>query len=193
MHFASDRLAALDGLSCRLSIAILLSAFALGAQAQNKCSAVGLMGKEKFAANNCAVALYDSQHSVAIWFNEERISEQEAKEFETSGSVDGSKDGKQRTLLLIMFCPGGGGKTASAAAVKSMSLNTNHAKSPLVGIQWIVKSPKDFKVERMNGEIRPQGTLGGKIIGSWHKTTFNLDFDVRLPPKNAEAGMSCGK
>jgi hypothetical protein len=47
MRPAADRVVALDGFSFRWSIAIVLSAFALGAQAQNKCSAPGLMGGEK--------------------------------------------------------------------------------------------------------------------------------------------------
>jgi hypothetical protein len=191
MRFASDRIVVLVRLSCRLSIAILLSAFALGAQAQNKCSATGLMEGEKFAANNCAVALYE--HSVAIWFNENPISAPEAENFQISAYADGTKDGKQRTLVQIMFCPGGGATTASATALKSIDLNTNHAKSPLLGIQWAVESPKDFKVEKMTGEIKPGGTLAGKIVGSRGKTTWNLDFDVKLPAKEASAGMSCGK
>jgi len=131
MRFASDHIVVLDRLSCRLSIAILLSAFALGAQAQNKCSATGLMEGEKFAANNCAVALYE--HSVAIWFNENPISAPEAESFQTSAHADETTDGKQRTLVQIMFCPGGGATTASATAVKSIDLNTNHAKSPVRG------------------------------------------------------------
>jgi hypothetical protein len=45
----------------------------------------------------------------------------------------------------------------------------------------------------MTGEIKPGGTLAGKIVGSRGKTTWNLDFDVKLPAKEASAGMSCGK
>ena len=105
------------------------------------------MEGEKFSASNCAVSLFGDQHSVAIWFNEDPISAPEAESFQTSSYVDGAKAGKQRTLVKIMFCPGGGAATASAAAVKSIDLSTNHAKSPLAGIQWVVESPKDFKVE----------------------------------------------
>lgn len=179
------------GLSCRLSVAILVSMFALGAQAQNQCSATGSMGGQKFTANHCAVALY--QKSVAIWFNENPISAKEVDDFQASGHVDPMKDGRQRTLVHIMFCPGGDAITASAAAVKSIRLNTNHAKALSVGIQWTVKSPKDFKVQRLTGEIKPQGTLAGKITGSWRNTTFNLDFNVALPAKDAATGMLCGK
>jgi hypothetical protein len=193
MGCASDRTVALDALSRRVVLAVLLCACACGAQAQNKCSASGLLGGEKFTANHCAAALYSSQHSVAIWFNEDPISAKEAEDFQASAAVDPTKNGKQRTLFLITFCPGGGAATASAAAVKLMRLNTNHAKSVLAGIQWTVKAPRDFKVESLSGEIQPGGTLAGKIAGKWHKTTWNLAFDVKLPKKDAETGMSCDK
>jgi hypothetical protein len=35
--------------------------------------------------------------------------------------------------------------------------------------------------------------LSGKIAGNLDKTSFAFDFDVNLPPKEAAAGMSCGK
>jgi TPR repeat protein len=166
---------------------------AAAAQAPDKCSATGSMEGEKFAATHCAVALYGDQHSVAIWFNEDPISPAESETFQLSSYVDGAKGGKQRTLVQVMFCPGGGSATASAAAVKSIDLNTNHAKSPLAGIQWVVESPKDFKVEKLSGEVKPGGRLTGKIVGNRSKTAWNLDFDVTLPAKDAAAGMSCGK
>jgi hypothetical protein len=193
MHFGSDRIVALDRLSCRLGAVLLLSALAVCAQAQNKCSATGLMGGQKFLTNNCAVALYNSQHSVAIWFNEDPITPAEAADFQANSSVDTTKGGKQRTLLLIMFCPGGGATKASPAAVKSMSLTTNHAKSLLAGIQWNVKAPKDFKVQDLSGEVQPGGSLAGQMIGSWHKTTWNITFDVKLPATDSATGMSCGQ
>src|SRR5208282_2800237 len=105
MHFGSDRITALDGLLCRLGVAVFLSTLAFGAQAQNKCSATGLMTGEKFLTSHCAVALYSSQHSVAIWFNEDPITAEEAADFQSSATVDTAKNGKQRTLMLIMFCP----------------------------------------------------------------------------------------
>ena len=193
MRFASDRSVAPSGLSYRLLTSLLLCACAFGAQAQNNCSATGSMGGEKFAASHCAVALYGSQHSIAIWFNADPITAKEVDEFQTSATVDPAKNGKQRTFMLIMFCPGGGAATASAAAVKSMRLNTNHAQSVLAGIQWTVKAPRDFKVEKLTGEVKPGGALAGKIAGKWQKTSWNIAFDVKLPAKDAETGMSCGK
>ena len=171
-----------------------VSRAATGIPAPNKCSATGLMEGEKFTANNCAVALFGDQHSVAIWFNEEPITAPEAESFQVSSYVDPNPaHGKQRTMVTIMFCPGGGSTTASAAAVKSIDLSTNHAKSVLAGVQWVLESPKDFKVEKMTGDIKLGGTLAGKISGSRGKTTLHFEFDVTLPAKDAAAGMGCGK
>ena len=163
------------------------------AAVKTRCSATGSMGGERFTATHCVASLYGDQHSVAIWFNEDAITPQEAESFQTSSYADGTKGGKQRTMAIIMFCPGGGKETASAAAVKSIDLNTNHARSPMAGIQRVVQAPKDFKVEKMTGEVKPGGALSGKIAGNLDKTTFTFDFELNLPAKDAAAGMSCGK
>ncbi len=159
----------------------------------DKCSATGFMEGEKFTANNCVAALYSDQHSVAIWFNEDAISPAEADNFRLSSYADDNKGGKPRTLVRIMFCPGGGAATASSTAVKSIDVNTNHARSPIAGLQRVAQSPKDFKVEKMTGEIKPGSMLTGRIVGGMGKTTWIFDFDVKLPEKHAAAGMSCGK
>jgi len=151
-----------------------VTASANTAPAKDKCSATGQMGGERFTATHCAVSLYGDQHSVAIWFNEDAITAQEAESFQTSSYADGAKGGKQRTMLIVMFCPGGGEATASPAAVKSIDINTNHAKSLLAGIQRVAEAPKDFKVEKMAGELKPGGTLSGKIIGNVDKTAFDF-------------------
>jgi TPR repeat protein len=168
---------------------------AAGASApvKTRCSATGTMGGEKFTATNCVASLYGDQHSVAIWFNEDAITPQEAESFQTSSYASGDKDGKQRTMAIIMFCPGGGKGTAAASSVKSIDLNTNHAKSPMAGLQRVVEAPRDFKVEKMMGEIKPGGTLSGRIVGHLDKTAFTFDFDVNLPVKDAAAGLSCSK
>lgn len=190
MGFACDRIVIHQGSSRRWLLALVLSALALSAQAQNQCSASGRMAGEKFTANHCAAALYPK--SVTIWFNEDPISAQEAEEFQTSGAVDTTKNGKRRTLLLAMFCPGGGAATAAPGAVKAISLTTNHAQSLLAGIQWTMRVPKDFNVVSLSGEVRPGGTLKGKIAGKWRKTIWDLAFDVKLPAKDAATGMDCG-
>jgi TPR repeat protein len=164
---------------------------AAAASGPDKCAATGQMEGERFIANHCAVALYGDAHSVAIWFNEDAITPAEVDEFRLSSHAGETKGGKPRTKLIAMFCPGGGSAAASPAAVKSIDLNTNHAKSPLAGIQWVVESPKDFKVEKMAGDVKPGGRLSGRIVGSRAKTSWNLDFDVTLPAKDAAAGLSC--
>jgi hypothetical protein len=166
---------------------------AASAPLKTRCSATGSMGGERFAATNCVASFYDDAHSVAIWFNEDAIAPQEAEAFQSSAYASGDKGGKPRTMAIIMFCPGGGKPTASAAAVKSIDLNTNHAKSPMAGIQRVVEAPKDFKVEKMTGEVKAGGTLSGRIAGNLDKTSFAFDFDVNLPSKEAAAGMTCGK
>jgi hypothetical protein len=55
----------------------------------------------------------------------------------------------------------------------------------------VVEAGKDFKVEKMTGDVKPGGLLSGRIAGSRGKTAWNLDFDVTLPAKDAAAGMSC--
>jgi hypothetical protein len=169
------------------------TAAAASVPVKTRCSATGSMGGEKFSVTNCVVSLFGDQHSVAIWFNEDAIAPAEAENFQMSSYADGAKGGKQRTMAIIMFCPGGGKETPSAAAVKSIDLNTNHAKSPMAGIQRVVEAPKDFKVEKMTGEIKPGGTLSGKIVGNLDKTAFTFDFELNLPTKEAAAGVSCGK
>jgi TPR repeat protein len=169
------------------------TAAAATAPVKTRCSATGSMGGERFTATHCVASLYGDSHSVAIWFNEDAITPQEVESFQTSSYADGAKGGKQRTMAIIMFCPGGGKETASPAAIKSIDLNTNHARSPMAGIQRVVQAPKDFKVEKMTGDIKPGGTLSGKIAGKLDKTTFTFDFDVNLPAKEAAAGMACGK
>jgi TPR repeat protein len=160
---------------------------------KTRCSATGSMGGEKFTLTNCVPSFYGDAHSVAIWFNEDAIAPQEAEAFQSSSYADSAKGGKQRTMAVIMFCPGGGKEAASAAAVKSIDLNTNHARSAMAGVQRVVEAPRDFKVEKMTGDVRAGGTLSGKIAGNIDKTSFTFDFDVNLPAKEAAAGMSCGK
>ncbi len=158
-----------------------------------RCVASGTMGGEKFAMSHCVASLYGDQHSVAIWFNEDAITPQEADGFRTSSYAESATGGKQRTMAIIMFCPGGGAETASAKAVQSIDLNTNHARSPMAGIQRVLQAPKDFQVEKMSGNVKPGGVLSGKISGGLDKTTFAFEFELSLPAADAAAGMSCGK
>lgn len=168
------------------------AANAPAAAAPDQCSASGALEGEKFSATHCAVALYTDQHSVALWFNEDAIEPAEMKAFQTSAYADAAKGGKQRTLVQVMLCPGGGAASASPAAVKIIDFNSNHAKAPLAGVQWSLKAPSDFRVEKMEGDVDPGGRLRGRIVGAHGKTSFVLDFAVTLPSTEAAAGMTCG-
>lgn len=97
-------------------------------------------------------AAHDHQEP-AIWMTSFDMS------FQTSSHADGAKAGKQRTLVRIMFCPGARSTTAPPQAVKWSDFSTNNAKSVLAGVQWIVESLKDFKVEKMTGEVKPGAML----------------------------------
>jgi hypothetical protein len=160
---------------------------ATAARSPDRCSASGVMEGRRFTATNCAVALYGDQHSVAIWFSEEPIAPAEKESYELSAYADAGKGGRQRTMVQVMFCPGGGAATALPASVGSLDLSA----SPLAGVQWVAEAPRDFEVERMAGEVKPGGRLTGTIIGARAATAWNLDFDVTLPAKDAAAGMTC--
>jgi hypothetical protein len=34
--------------------------------------------------------------------------------------------------------------------------------------------------------------LAGRIVGKWHKTTWDLTFDLKLPATDTAQGMDCG-
>ena len=205
----TEHMAHRDALAARLTPAqvqrgdALATAWAVGqplpgsgasaARRADRCSAVGQLGGEKFSATHCAVAYLGDQNSVALWFNGEAISPQEAEAFQASSYADGTKGGKPRTTLTVMFCPGGGTPAATPAAVRKIDLNTNHARSPLAGVQWLLEAPGDFRVEKLAGDVRPGGTLSGRISARRDGTAFTLDFDVTLPQKEAAAGLACGK
>jgi hypothetical protein len=175
----------------------LLLAPAAPAQAQNKCTATGVMAGEKFSTGHCAVAFMDDQRSVTIWFNESPITPQEEKAFQQSAFADATKGGKERTMLLVAFCPGGGKPAAAAGAIKSLDLNLTHAKSAMAGAQWVVGAPKEFKVERIAGEVKAGGKLAGRITGSrasdGRPYAWDLTFDLTLPANEAASGVTCGK
>ena len=176
---------------------LCLSTFAATACAQAKCTATGVMAGEKFSLNHCAVAfLVEPYRSVTLWFNETPIAPQEVEAFHASAYPSSLKDGKPRTMVVAAFCPGGGQAKASAGAVKSMDIGFTHGKSAMAGAQWLIEAPKDFKVERISGDVRPGGKLSGRITGgrSSDGRTYAWDFtfDVTLPANEAASGVGCG-
>jgi hypothetical protein len=57
----------------------------------------------------------------------------------------------------------------------------------------VVQAPKDFKVEKMTGAVKPGGVLSGRIAGKLDKTTLAFDIEMNLPAKSAAAGLDCVK
>jgi hypothetical protein len=162
--------------------------------AANKCNASGTMAGNKFSATNCVASFYSDQNSVGLWFSESPITAQQAEDFQKSGEVLDAGE-KHLTVMVLHFCPGGGKPASNAAAVKDIELMTNYAKSNNAGVQTVLKTPQQFKVEKMSGELKPGGTLAGKISGNYAgsagKTSFDADFEVTLPAKDSFGGTMC--
>ena len=102
-------------------------------------------------------------------------------------------------MMHMAFCPGGGTSEARAAAVKSVELWMASASSMLLGRQWVFDLPKDagvLKIERMSGTLAPGGRLSGKITGGRTsdglKYSWEAEFDLAIPVKQAAAGPGCG-
>jgi hypothetical protein len=182
----------------RLLFASLGLALAMGAHAESKCSAKGVMGGKKFAMNHCAVSYYDDEHSVTIWFSESPISAEEAHTFQASAyALDHEANGKPRTMLHLAFCPGGGKAAPRPDAVQSVEFWMNHADSPLLGRQWVLEPHKDkaLKVERLSGDLKLGGRLAGHVTGGKSDElpySWDIEFDLPLADKSASAGVGCG-
>ena len=176
------------------TIGLLVSA--TPAQAVATCSASGVMAGESFSLTHCAAAVLPGENSVTLWFNEEPITPDEQATFAMSAYALNIANGRERTMVLVAFCPGGGSTTASAGAVKSLDMGLSHAKSAMAGRQWLLEAPQDFKVEQIAGEAVPGGRLSGRITGqraSEGSYTWDLKFDVTLPTQEAASGVTCGK
>jgi hypothetical protein len=167
---------------------------AMPAQAAATCSASGVMAGESFSLTHCAAAVLPGENSVTLWFNEEPITPDERAAFEMSAFASPFSKGRDRTMVLVAFCPGGGATTASAGAVKSVDMGLSHAKSAMAGRQWLLESPQDFKVEQIAGEAVPGGKLSGRITGqraSDGAYAWDLKFELTLPTQEAASGVAC--
>ncbi len=183
----------------RFLLGLLAIAVCGRAAGEDKCTAKGSMAGTAFTMTHCAAAIYDSNKSVALWFSQAPIPAEEIETFHLSSYPnDRGPDNKERTMIGLSFCPGGGKEAASAGAVKTVEMGVKHASSPMLGQQWLFKLPgdKDLKFEKLAGEVKPGGKLSGRITGK--KTTeqqqaysWAIDFDVRLPERAAGAGLSC--
>jgi hypothetical protein len=174
------------------ALGALLGLIALSAQAEDRCSAKGVLAGKSYAMSSCAAAYFEDQHSVTLWFDEKPISAKEAEEFRLSAYAP-----QKRRLLQIAFCPGGGKATPDPKAVKAVDMRIDDGQSVLLDRQWLFELPKDknLKIERLAGNLELGGTLSGRITGQrtsdGQPYSWEIDFAVKLPAKGAAAGLSC--
>jgi hypothetical protein len=181
---------------------LLLLAFstcvaAADAAAQNKCTATGQMAGQAFNLPYCEVALYEGGPSVTIWFSSTPITSEERDFFQMSSTADRFKKG--RTLVQLVFCPGGGAAVASPAGAKNVELAFKHATVTDLGPQdqWVFDPAKDkqIKFDTLAGDLRKGGRLTGKVTGAIAGKkppfTWDLAFDLVLPQRAAGGGPGC--
>lgn len=180
-----------------VAILLLLLGGIAPVRAGDSCTATGVMAGEEFSAGHCAAAVLPGENSVTIWFNERPIADAEREMFAMSAYASSIHEGRERTMLLVAFCPGGGGTTAAAEKVKSFDVGLAHSKSPLAGAQWVMEAPQELRVERLEGEAVPGGRLAGRIVGGrasdGRPYRLDLTFDLALPKQEAASGIACGR
>jgi hypothetical protein len=182
-------------LALGLAVAVGLSA---SAHAADKCTAKVVIAGKAATLSNCAVAMYDNK-GVTLWFTEKPLPPEELTTFQLNSYAD-DKDaaGKPRTMMHFSFCPAGGKEApASPAAVKSIEVSMNDASNIMTSRQWVADLPKDkwMKIEKLSGDLKAGSRLSGRITGAQKSDgdySFQADFDVTLPAKDAAAGPGCG-
>ena len=180
-----------------IAVAVALTVASPAAQAQNKCTAKGVMGGQAFNLAYCEVAYYEGSQGVSIWFSSTPITPEEREFFQLSSSADRFRKG--RTNVFVGFCPGGGSATASPKTAKSVEIAFKHATVADLGPQdqWVLEpaSDKSIRIERLAGDMKKGAKLSGKITGAipGKKPPFNwdLEFDLTLPARAAGAGPGC--
>lgn len=179
----------------RLAIAALLVAgTAARAAAEDHCVARGKMQDQSFELRHCAVAMYDNA-SVTIWLTEKPLPADKVDTFHLNSYAE-----LKGTAMSVALCPGGGKPAVNPKAVGDVAFEVNHAASPMVSQTFLfpAKTSKDIKIEKLTGELKPGGKLAGKMkvdtkLDRGQPYSWDLEFDVTLPAKNAAAGMGCGK
>ena len=182
-----------------LPAALFALAISSAASGEDRCLVKAVIGGKPARLEHCAVAFYESENSVTLYFTETPLSAEEAEMFQLNANPK-EKDsaGRQRTLVHLAFCPGGGKPTPSPKAVRSVEMSVNQASSVLLGRQWVFELPtdKELKIEKLSGDLRPGGRLAGRVTGGKKSDgldySWRIDFDLRLPEKPASAGPSCG-
>jgi hypothetical protein len=193
----------------RLRIALFAAALAASStlHAADKCAVKAVLNGKPVAFKSCTVAVYDEK-GVTLLLTEAPLSADETSTFQLN-SYPPEKDssGKRRAILSFAFCAVDEKGALNPAAVKSVEVSANDGVS-LVGLQDVFELPAakaNLKIEKLTGDLKKGGRLAGKITGS--KTveetgtdgqarkvpnSWDVDFDVALPPKVAAAGPGCG-
>jgi hypothetical protein len=190
-------------LFCRYLFVLFFLLLVLKVDAANQCSGKGVMAGLDFEIKDCAVAFYESNNSVTLWFSGTPIAVEEREKFElNSYANDFKKDssGKPRTMITVAFCPGDGKPAPSPDAVKSVEIAFKHETADFLGTQdqWVLELPKDkqLRFEKLSGELKLGGTLNGRLTGELKSDgkpfRWAIDFQMTLPEKAAAAGPGCG-
>jgi hypothetical protein len=177
---------------------LVLLAAAPVARAEDTCLVKAVIGGRAVEMTHCAVAVLDDK-GVTLFFSDTPIGAEERALFElNSYAKDTDPAGKERSMMHVAFCPGGGASEADAAAVSSVELSVSHAGFPLGFRQWVFELPKDpsVKFEKLTGTLTAGGRLAGRFTGG--KTdelqySWDVAFDLTLPAKGAAAGPGCGE
>jgi hypothetical protein len=184
----------------RLLVFGFLFVLSTPAFAEDKCSVKAVLAGKPVTMKHCAAAVFEDQHSVTLYFSDAPFTAKELDSFHVSSyATDKNEAGKPRTMMHFAFCPGGGKPAASGTAVKSVETSVNSADSFMVSRQWVFHLPKDkdnLKFEKLTGNIVPGGTISGRITGrkisDELKYSWEADFELTLPAKDAAAGPGCG-
>ena len=145
---------------------------------------------------HCAVALYDSEKSVTLYFSDSPFSAKEIKEFEESSQMP-EKDaaGKRRSMMHFAFCPGGGQPAANArrGEAQEMSIKSPARLSGMAEHFRTAERQGHRENGKALGDLKLGGTLKGRItggrMGDGKKYSWEADFDMKLPAKSAFGGQ----
>jgi hypothetical protein len=184
----------------RLLVMAFLVCLTIPAFAEDKCTVKAVLGGTPVTMTHCAVALYDSEHSVTLVFSDTAFTAKQIEDFQVS-SAPPEKDaaGKERTSIHFAFCPGGGELKPDPSAVKLVEMSVTIGGSPFLGFQNTYDLPKDkgvVNIEKLSGALTLGGTFAGRIIGGrmadGKKYSWAADFELKLPAKAAFGGQGCG-
>jgi len=187
--------------SCAGALALgFLASLASAALAEDTCTVKAVLGGKPVTMKHCAVAVYEDEHSVTLWFSDAPFTAAEVDMFHlNSYAKDKDEAGKPRTMMHMAFCPGAGKPEASPDAVKSVELSVNHAGSVMISRQWVFKLPAEkanLAFQKLAGAIDPGGRISGRATGGktsdGEKYSWDATFDLALPAKSAAAGPGCG-